>query len=171
MSVTTESMYQEIILDHYRNPHHRGLQESFDSTENLDYVHGQARLVGDPDGREHRVLVTLDDGSETELTTGEVYLNVGNRAAIPPIDGLEHVPYLTEVELLALSELPTHLVIVGGGYIGLEFGQMFQRFGSQVTVVAGGGVAPREDEDVSALVEELHESPIGGKRPLQPFSG
>jgi pyruvate/2-oxoglutarate dehydrogenase complex dihydrolipoamide dehydrogenase (E3) component len=132
-----------------------GLQESFDAQENLDYVHGRARLVGDPDGREHRVLVTLDDGSETELTTAEVYLNVGNRAAVPPIDGLEGVPYLTEVELLALSELPSHLVIVGGGYIGLEFGQMFRRFGSEVTIIAGGGIASREDPDVQQILTDL----------------
>ena len=135
-----------------------GLQEAFDATENLDYVHGRATLVGDPTGAEHRVLVTGDDGSEQELTTAEVYLNVGNRAAIPPIEGLAQVPYLTEVELLALSELPTHLVIVGGGYIGLEFGQMFRRFGSEVTIVAGGGIAAREDPDVQQILTDLFTS-------------
>ncbi|SER08760.1 mercuric reductase [Microlunatus flavus] len=132
-----------------------GLQQAIDEAENLDYVHGRARLVGDPTGAEHRVVVTADDGSEQELTTSEVYLNVGNRASIPPIDGLEHVPYLTEVELLALSELPEHLIIVGGGYIGLEFGQMFRRFGSEVTIVAGGGIAAREDPDVQQILTDL----------------
>ena len=96
-----------------------GLQESLDSTENLDYLHGVATLVGDPAGQEHRVLVTDEGGEEQELTTPEVYLNVGTRATIPPVDGLDDVPYLTEIELLNLTELPEHLVIVGGGYIGL----------------------------------------------------
>jgi pyruvate/2-oxoglutarate dehydrogenase complex dihydrolipoamide dehydrogenase (E3) component len=132
------------------------LQDSFDTTDGLDYVHGRATLVGDPAGREHRVLVTTDDG-EQELTTGEVFLNVGTRAAIPPIDGLDTVPYLTEIELLALTELPEHLVIVGGGYIGLEFGQMFRRFGSEVTIVAGGGIASREDPDVQQILTDLFE--------------
>ena len=56
---------------------------------------------------------------------------------------------MTEVELLGLNELPEHLIVMGGGYIGLEFGQMFQRFGAEVTIIAGSGVAGREDEDVS----------------------
>ena len=135
-----------------------GLQESLDSTDNLDYVHGRATLVGDPEGREHRVLVTGDDGEERELTTAEVYLNVGTRAAIPPIEGLDDVGYLTETELLNLTELPEHLVIVGGGYIGLEFGQMFRRFGSEVTIVAGGGIASREDPDVQQILADLFTS-------------
>ena len=129
------------------------LKQSFDTTDNLDYVHGQATLVGDPDGREHRVLVKSDEG-ERELTTAEVFLNVGTRAAIPPIVGLDGVPYLTEIELLSLTELPEHLVIVGGGYIGLEFGQMFRRFGSEVTIIAGSGIASREDPDVQQILTD-----------------
>ena len=132
------------------------LQHSFDTTDGLDYVHGRATLVGDPAGREHRVLVTTDEG-EQELTAAEVFLNVGTRAAIPSIDGLDTVPYLTEIELLALTELPEHLVIVGGGYIGLEFGQMFRRFGSEVTIIAGGGIASREDPDVQQILTDLFE--------------
>ena len=131
------------------------LQHAFDTTDGLDYVHGRATLVGDPEGREHRVLVTTDDGEEQELTSAEVYLNVGTRAAIPSIDGLDDVAFLTEIELLALTELPEHLVIVGGGYIGLEFGQMFRRFGSEVTIVAGGGVAAHEDPDVQQMLTDL----------------
>jgi pyruvate/2-oxoglutarate dehydrogenase complex dihydrolipoamide dehydrogenase (E3) component len=134
------------------------LQHSLDTTENIDYVHGRATLVGDPAGREHRVLVSdggEDGGDVQELTSAEVYLNVGTRASIPSIDGLDGVPYLTEIELLALTELPEHLVIVGGGYIGLEFGQMFRRFGSEVTIVAGGGIAAREDPDVQQILTDL----------------
>jgi pyruvate/2-oxoglutarate dehydrogenase complex dihydrolipoamide dehydrogenase (E3) component len=133
------------------------LQHALDTTDGLDYVHGRATLVGDPAGREHRVLVTSDEG-EQELSAPEVFLNVGTRAAIPSIDGLDDVPYLTEIELLALTELPEHLVIVGGGYIGLEFGQMFRRFGSEVTIVAGGGIAAREDPDVQQILTDLFTS-------------
>jgi pyruvate/2-oxoglutarate dehydrogenase complex dihydrolipoamide dehydrogenase (E3) component len=132
------------------------LQHSLDTTDNIDYVHGRATLVGDPSGQEHRVLVASEDGGDQqELTTAEVFLNVGTRAAIPTIDGLDGVPYLTEIELLDLTELPEHLVIVGGGYIGLEFGQMFRRFGSEVTIVAGGGIAAREDPDVQQMLTDL----------------
>ena len=62
---------------------------------------------------------------------------------------------MTEVELLALNELPAQLIVVGGGYIGLEFGQMFARFGSEVTIIAGSGVAGREDEDVAKIIADL----------------
>ena len=124
-----------------------------EGVENLDLITGTATLQTDrnpgPD-RRHRVQV----GDRT-LTAPEVYLNVGSRAGAPPIPGLDDVSYLTEVELLQLTELPEHLVIVGGGYIGLEFGQMFRRFGSEVTMLVGSGVATREDADVSQLVADL----------------
>ena len=61
---------------------------------------------------------------------------------MPPIEGLDAVEHMTEVELLQLTELPEHLIVIGGGYIGLEFGQMFRRFGAEVTIIAGGGIAP-----------------------------
>ena len=131
-----------------------GLQHSLDdwleSVDGLDLLHGTASLVTDPEGRGHRVTV-----SDQQLSAPEIYLNVGGRASKPPIPGLDSVDAMTEVELLALNELPEHLIIVGGGYIGLEFGQMFRRFGAEVTIIAGGGVAGREDEDVSALIAEM----------------
>ena len=118
--------------------------------QGLDLVTGNATLVGDPAGRAHEVAV----GGETHRT-GKVYLDVGGRAAVPPIDGLDTVEHLTEVELLQLTELPRHLVVVGGGYIGLEFGQMFRRFGSEVTILAGSGIASREDADVVEALTEI----------------
>ncbi|MFL6025695.1 MAG: mercuric reductase [Friedmanniella sp.] len=130
-----------------------GLLSYVDSVENLDLVRGHATLATDPTGAEH--VVTVDG---RRLTTSQVYLNVGARASIPPTPGLDTVDYLTEVELLNLTELPAHLVIVGGGYLGCEFGQMFRRFGSEVTLVAGGGVAAREDPDVSQILTETFEA-------------
>ena len=120
------------------------------STENLDYLEGAATLVGDPEGKAHRVRV-----GDQELITPAVYLNVGGRAAVPPIEGLDSVEHMSEVELLQLTELPEHLVVIGGGYIGLEFGQMFRRFGAEVTIIAGGGIASREDPDVSQILTDL----------------
>ena len=117
--------------------------------ENLDLITGTATLQADPD-RRHRIEV----GGRT-LTAPEVYLNVGGRASAPAIPGLDDVDHLTEVELLQLTALPEHLIIVGGGYIGLEFGQMFRRFGAEVTMLVGSGVAGREDADVSELVADL----------------
>ena len=71
------------------------------------------------------------------------------------MQGIEDVDYLTEVELVQLTELPKHLVVVGGGYVGCEFGQMFRRFGSAVTMVVSGRVLPREDSDVAQLVSDM----------------
>ena len=126
-----------------------GLVEWLDGEERIDLFTGPSRFDGSTGGV-HRVLA---DGQVLE--SDRVYLDVGARAAVPPIAGLDRVPYLTEVELLALDALPEHLVVIGAGYIGLEFGQMFRRFGAAVTIVAGGGVAAREDDDVSAALTDI----------------
>jgi pyruvate/2-oxoglutarate dehydrogenase complex dihydrolipoamide dehydrogenase (E3) component len=127
----------------------RSLDEWIQSVDGLDYIMGTAQLRTDPEGRQHEVTV-----NGQVLTAPQVYLNVGARASRPPIDGLDSISAMTEVELLALDELPQHLIIVGGGYIGCEFGQMFRRFGAQVTILAGGGIAPQEDEDVQQILTE-----------------
>ena len=131
-----------------------GLRDSLDGwlagVAGLDQFHGTATVISDPAGQEHRVAV-----NDQQLTAEQLYLNLGARASRPPIPGLDTVEAMTEVELLALDSLPEHLVIIGGGYIGLEFGQMFRRFGARVTIITGSRVAPREDEDVSGLLAEM----------------
>jgi pyruvate/2-oxoglutarate dehydrogenase complex dihydrolipoamide dehydrogenase (E3) component len=93
---------------------------------------------------------------EDRLTADRFFINVGGRAAVPPMPGLEHVEYLTNSTMMAVDFLPRHLIVVGGSYIGLEFGQMFRRFGSQVTIVEmGPRLIQREDEDISAAVLEI----------------
>ncbi|MBO9499038.1 MAG: FAD-containing oxidoreductase [Novosphingobium sp.] len=93
------------------------------------------------------------------LEAEHIYLNVGGRPAIPEMPGVHDVPVLTNVDMLQLKELPEHLVVVGGSYIGLEFAQMFRRFGAQVTVVEKAPrLIAREDEDVSAAVQALLEA-------------
>ena len=95
-----------------------------------------------------------------EILHGErIFLNVGGRAVVPDIPGLSDVDYLTNVSILELDTLPEHLVIVGGSYIGLEFAQMYRRFGARVTVVQRGPrLASREDEDVSTTIRKILEA-------------
>ena len=90
------------------------------------------------------------------IEAGEFFLNVGGRAVVPDFPGIDSVPYLTNTSILQLRELPRHLVIVGGSYIGLEFGQMFRRFGAEVTIVERSDrLLPKEDPDVSAAVVDI----------------
>jgi pyruvate/2-oxoglutarate dehydrogenase complex dihydrolipoamide dehydrogenase (E3) component len=93
------------------------------------------------------------------LEAKQVFLNVGGRATVPDMPGLHEVPFLTNTSMLALDVLPKHLVIVGGSYIGIEFGQMYRRFGSEVTIIEKASrLVSKEDEDVSAAVKEILEA-------------
>jgi len=90
------------------------------------------------------------------LTAPRIFINVGGRAALPEIPGLRDTPLLTNSSMMQLAELPRHLVVLGGSYIGLEFAQMFRRFGSEVTVIEHGPrLVGREDEDVSSAIREV----------------
>ena len=95
---------------------------------------------------------------EDLLSASRIFINVGTRAAIPPLPGVATTPYLTNSTLLDVDVLPRHLVIVGGGYVGVEFGQIFRRFGSEVTIVEKGSrLIAHEDEDVSSEVQAILE--------------
>ena len=95
---------------------------------------------------------------ERELHGERFFLNVGGRADLPPLEGIDRVPVLTNSSILQLKALPEHLVVVGGSYIGLEFAQMFRRFGSRVTVLQRGAqLVPREDSDVAAALQAIIE--------------
>ena len=100
---------------------------------------------------------TLRVGDE-RLSAPQIFLNVGGRAAVPDMPGLHAIPYLTNTSILGLDRVPAHLLIVGGSYIGLEYAQMYRRFGARVTVVEKGPyLIGREDEDVSTAVREILE--------------
>ena len=102
----------------------------------------------------HRVRVG-DDLIDAE----QIYINTGARAIIPQIDGLESIPYLDNIKLMSLTELPKHLIILGAGYIGLEFAQAFHRFGSEVTVIdQSAKLLEREDKEFGKAVRKLLES-------------
>ena len=122
---------------------HDGVERWLREMPNVTLLEGHARFASP-------TSVRLGD----ELIEAETFfLNVGGRAAVPDLPGIDAVPYLTNVSMMELRELPEHLLIVGGSYIGLEFGQMFRRFGSKVTIVERSPrLLPREDEEVSAAV-------------------
>jgi len=125
-----------------------GLEAWLRNMENCTVYTGHARF-------ESSRLVRV--GQDT-LTAGKIFINVGGRAAVPSFPGLEQVPYLTNSSMMDVDFLPRHLIIVGGSYIGLEFGQMFRRFGSEVTIIEQAPrLIQREDEDVSAAMREIVE--------------
>jgi pyruvate/2-oxoglutarate dehydrogenase complex dihydrolipoamide dehydrogenase (E3) component len=95
----------------------------------------------------------------TLLTAPKIFINVGGRATVPDMPGIDKVKFLTNTTMLQLDTLPRHLVVIGGSYIGLEFAQMYRRFGSEVTVVEKAArLIHREDEDISAAVKEILEA-------------
>ena len=126
-----------------------GVEEGLRQLDNCTVYEGQAKL-------ESPTQVRVGD----ELLTAErIFLNVGGRAAIPELPGVHAVKFLTNSTILDLDVLPRHLVIVGGSYIGLEFAQMYRRFGSEVTVVERNArLVQHEDEDVSAVIKEILEA-------------
>ncbi len=115
---------------------------------NCTVYQGHARFVA-----QHEIAV-----GDERLTAERIFINAGGRALVPDMPGIDKVPILTNVSILDLDNLPRHLVIVGGSYIGLEFAQMYRRFGSEVTVVEKAPrLIQREDEDISATVKDILE--------------
>ncbi|GAB4427907.1 MAG: mercuric reductase [Chloroflexi bacterium OHK40] len=114
----------------------------------VELLMGEASFTGP-----RRVAVRLNGGGERELEAELVLVNAGARSAIPDLPGLAELPFLDSTSIMELGELPEHLLVLGGGYIGLEFGQMFRRFGSAVTIVQRGPrLLAREDGDVAEAV-------------------
>ena len=125
-----------------------GIEKTLRGMAGCTVVQGQARFEG-PD--------TIRVGEE-RLTAPRIFINVGGRALVPDMPGVKDVPFLTNTSILALDRVPRHLVVVGGSYVGLEFAQMYRRFGAEVTVVEmGPRLIGREDEDVSEAVRGIFE--------------
>lgn len=126
-----------------------GVEKWLKGMKNCTVFEGHARFEGP---REVRI--------GDELISGErIFVNVGGRAAVADLPGVNDVPYLTNSSIMDLAELPEHLVVVGGSYIGLEFAQMFRRFGSDVTVIEKGArLIGREDPEVSDAIREILEN-------------
>jgi len=135
------------VVHQFRN----GSQKGLEATKNLDLIFGEAVFTGDK-----TIKVNLNSGRSKELQADLFFINTGAKTFIPEIDGLQDIEYLTSTTILDLDEVPEHLLVIGGNYIGLEFGQMFRRFGSKVTVVEKSArIVSREDEDVSAELDKL----------------
>ncbi|MGQ0548298.1 MAG: mercuric reductase [Armatimonadota bacterium] len=132
------------IVDKFRS----GSQRRLEKTEGLDLIFGEARFVGPS-----TVEVRLKDRETRRLTAEKIFINTGARPARPPLPGLDAISAVDSTSIMELDSVPEHLLVLGGGYIGLEFGQLFRRLGSAVTIVQRAKyLLPQEDEDVS---EEL----------------
>jgi pyruvate/2-oxoglutarate dehydrogenase complex dihydrolipoamide dehydrogenase (E3) component len=135
------------IVDSFRN----GAQARIEKTANLELIFGEARFTG-----ENSVLVRLKGGGQRELTGEKIFINAGARPSMPTLDGLKDVPFLNSTSIMELETVPEHLLVLGGGYVGLEFGQMFRRFGSRVTIIQSGAqLLSGEDSDVAAEVASI----------------
>jgi pyruvate/2-oxoglutarate dehydrogenase complex dihydrolipoamide dehydrogenase (E3) component len=135
------------IVERFRN----GAEQVLEATANLDVIRGEASFIDARTVKVERV------GSEAlRLSAEKIFINTGARPVIPPIDGLNRVPFLDSTSIMELDAVPKHLLIVGGGYIAIEFGQMFRRYGSGVTMIElGEQLLAREDSDVAEEVYKI----------------
>ncbi|MDQ3603644.1 MAG: mercuric reductase [Actinomycetota bacterium] len=135
------------IVDSFRNSNLGRIE----ATEGLDLIAGEASFTGP-----RTLAVRTNDGEALEIGADKVFINTGARPANPPIEGLDNVPALNSTSIMELGELPEHLLVLGGSYVGLEFAQMFRRFDSEVTIVQRGGqLMGREDPDIAEAVAEI----------------
>jgi len=129
-----------------------GSESKIKKAKNLDLIFGEASFV-DP-----KTLIIRSSGEARQVSAPQIFINAGTRASHPKLDGLDTVPFLDNISIMELGELPEHLLILGGGYIGLEFGQLFRRLGSSVTIVQSGPqLLTREDPDVADEVRKILE--------------
>lgn len=135
------------IVDSFRN----GSQSKIEKTKNLDLIFGEATFSGPK-----TVSVRLPDSGQRTISAKYIFINAGTRASQPKLDGLDAVPYLDNISVMELDALPDHLLIMGGGYIGLEFGQLFRRFGSRVTIIQSAGqLLTEEDPDIAEEITKI----------------
>ena len=135
------------IVERFRN----GAEECLETTANLDLIRGEASFI------DARTVKVEGAGSEAlRLSAEKIFINTGAKPVIPPLGGVSRVPSLDSTSIMELDALPKHLLIMGGGYIAIEFGQMFRRYGSQVTIIERGEqLLAREDSDVAEEVYKI----------------
>ncbi|MDP9147661.1 MAG: mercuric reductase [Acidobacteriota bacterium] len=135
------------IVDTFRN----GSESRLTKTGNLDLIFGNAQFSG-----RQSITVKLRSGSECELSAEKIIINAGCRPALPTLNGLQDIPFLNSTSVMELDSVPEHLVVLGGGYVGLEFGQLFRRLGSRVSIVhTGTQLLSHEDADVAQEVAAI----------------
>jgi dihydrolipoamide dehydrogenase len=131
----------------------KGTLKKLKSSDKINLIRGEAYFI-----EPKAIKVNLKNNSTKIITADKIFINTGGRPAIPTIDGLENISYLDSTSIMELQELPKHLLIIGGGYIGVEFGQMFKRFGSEVSIIQKGKqLLSREDNDISSEVKKIFE--------------
>src|SRR5579863_4430355 len=135
------------IVDRFRNAGQAGIEK----TQNLELIFGEASF------RDNKTIaIRSREGTDRMISAPRIFINAGTRASRPKLDGLDSVPTLDNVSIMELASVPDHLVILGGGYIGLEFGQLFRRFGSRVTIVnSGSQLLAHEDPDVAEEIAKI----------------
>jgi pyruvate/2-oxoglutarate dehydrogenase complex dihydrolipoamide dehydrogenase (E3) component len=137
------------IVEKFRH----GNRARIDKTRNLELIFGEASFTSPTS-----VVVKLADGSRRSLTADRFFINAGERPSVPAIEGLRDVPFLDSTSIMELDAVPEHLLVLGGGYVGLEFGQMFRRFGSRVTIVQmAAQLLVHEDPDVAREIAAILE--------------
>jgi pyruvate/2-oxoglutarate dehydrogenase complex dihydrolipoamide dehydrogenase (E3) component len=141
------------IVAKFRN----GSRARIEKAANLELIFGDARFADSSTGP-RTIEVRSNDGAQRSLSAEYVFINAGARAARPKLDGLDDIPALDNVSIMELDAVPEHLLILGGGYIGVEFGQLFRRFGSRVTIVQlRGQLLAGEDPDVAEEVAKIFQ--------------
>ena len=129
------------IVESFRS----GSQKRLEGADGVDLLFGEAAFTGPK-----TVRVRLNDGGEVALRGERIFVNTGSRPVVPPVDGISEVPALDNTSIMELDTVPEHLLVLGGGYVGLEFAQMFRRFGSRVTIIQRDPqLLPREDQDIA----------------------
>ena len=132
------------IVDRFRH----GGQKRLEETANLDLIFGEASFTGPKN-----VSVRLQDGSQRTPSADRIFINAGARPSVPKLDGLKDVPFLDSTSIMEVDSVPEHLLVLGGGYVGLEFAQLFRRLGGRVTIVQSREqLLAGEDADVAAEV-------------------
>lgn len=134
------------IVESFRGGDERRLEKA-----GVDLIRGEASFAGPKE-----LEVRLNEGGASRLAADAVFINVGGRPSVPPLEGLDGISTLNSTTVMELDEVPEHLLVLGGGYVGLEFAQMFRRFGSEVTIVQRGPqLLSREDADVAEAMSEI----------------
>lgn len=149
----THTNFEQVIKrrDQVVEEWRKGVIEKLEGNEKLEFIKGEACFTG-----KKQVEVRLQEGGSRKLEADKVFINVGTSPRVPELEGLNNTPYYTAKSIMELKELPEHLIILGGSYIGLEFGQLFCRLGSKVSLIeTASQLASREDADIAEALQEI----------------